>query len=540
MTFVETLVGAIGRRGPAPAVLEMHGARQVPTSGLTLLQLTNSIRVALARAGVVRGDRVALVARSSARWVAADLAILGEGAICVPLYVRQTPDELAAILDDCAPRLVLVDDAALEQTLSDAWGGSSPILLLEAACACEPTGAGPCDVAEDDVVTIIYTSGTSGTAKGVMLTRANVEFMVRTVAARLDALCGGRPEAVLHYLPFCFAGSRVMLWTQLWRGTPLTIASDPSRLVEEIPAASPTYFMNVPLVLERIRAGAERVVRETSSIGWSLYERGAQAFARNVLGGGSVADRAALALARKFVFTRIRAAIGPRLEFLVCGSAPLREETWRWFEMIGIPVLQVYGLTETTAIVTMDRPGEVVAGRVGRAIDGVACRLSDAGELQVRGPNVFAGYYGRPDETAAAFDDGWFRTGDQADVDESGAWRIIGRLRNLLVLSSGHNVPPEPREAELVAAARGAEHAVLLGHGRPFLTVLVSGETQPEDVQAALDHVNASVPHWERVRAFRIVPEPLSAENGLLTANGKLRRAEIEAAHAALVEEMYA
>jgi len=214
-------------------------------------------------------------------------------------------------------------------------------------------------------------------------------------------------------------------------------------------------------------------------------------------------------------------------------------ETQLYFMMLGIPVLQVYGLTETTAICTMDDPHQVEPGRVGPAINGVEMKLGENDEIVVRGPNVFPGYWNRPQETAQALRDGWFHTGDQGEVDATGNWSIIGRIKNLIVLGSGHNVAPEPIEDELLQALSGAQQVVLVGNGRGYLSAIVTGSITREQVQAALDAVNPQLPHYRQVRAFRIHAEAFSIDNGLLTANGKLKRDLIAARLKSEIEDMY-
>src|SRR5262249_47183492 len=209
---------------------------------------------------------------------------------------------------------------------------------------------------------------------------------------------------------------------------------------------------------------------------------------------------------------------------LICGSAPLTIETQLFFIMLGIPVLQVYGLTETTAICTMDDPRRVEPGRVGPAIEGIEVRLGENEEVLVRGPNVFPGYWNRPQETAKVLHDGWFHSGDQGEVDGTGNWKIIGRIKNLIVLGSGHNVAPEPIEDEILNRLPDAQQVVLVGNGRGYLSAVIAGQVAAEQAQDALDAVNAQMPHYKEVRAFHIHPEAFSIENGLLTANGKLKR----------------
>jgi long-chain acyl-CoA synthetase len=243
------------------------------------------------------------------------------------------------------------------------------------------------------------------------------------------------------------------------------------------------------------------------------------------------------------MFPAIRKSIGPSLRALICGSAPLAVETQLFFMMLGIPVLQVYGLTETTGICTMDDPLHVEPGRVGRAISGIEMTVDDNGEILVRGPNIFSGYWQRPVETAKALEGGWFHTGDQGEVDASGNWRITGRLKNLIILNSGYNIAPEPIEQALAARLPEVRQVVLLGNQRSFLTALVTtaptNGSEQGQIRSAIQAVNAGLPHYKQVRAFHVVPEPFSIENGLLTTNGKLKRDAIAARFAAEIEQLY-
>jgi long-chain acyl-CoA synthetase len=245
-------------------------------------------------------------------------------------------------------------------------------------------------------------------------------------------------------------------------------------------------------------------------------------------------------LASTVVFPTIRKKmIGPNLKALICGSAPLSLETQLYFMMLGIPVLQVYGLTETTAICTMDDPRRVEPGRVGPAIRGVEMKLVENDEIVARGRNIFPGYWNRPQETANTLRDGWFHTGDQGEVNTAGNWRIIGRVKNLIILGSGHNVAPEPIEDEVLQNLAGAQQVVLVGNGRGYLSAIVTGDVTREKVQSVLDDVNLRLPHYKQVRAFYLHPEVFSIESGLLTANGKLKRDLIAARLESEIEEMY-
>jgi long-chain acyl-CoA synthetase len=208
--------------------------------------------------------------------------------------------------------------------------------------------------------------------------------------------------------------------------------------------------------------------------------------------------------------------------------------------MLGIPILQVYGLTETTAICTMDDPRvPSEPGRVGVAIPGIEMIAGENDEIVVRGPNIFAGYWNRPEETAKVLRDGSFHTGDQGEVNSRGNWRISGRIKNLIILNSGHNVAPEPIEEKIAQHLPGAQQIVVLGNGRGYLSLLVTGSVDSKMVQAALDNVNSELPHYRQIRNFTILKEVLTPESGLLTAMGKIKRDAINAKFRNEIEQMY-
>lgn len=541
MTFIRRFHDILTSTDPRPLVSEVstQGIDEMTRQGFAML--TARARSGLVTAGIRPGDRVVLVGPNSRAWVAADLAILFEGGVSVPLYARQAADELAAMIADCGPALIVVAHDDLADLLTQA-GVTGPIITYDTLFEDGPRVAPIAPRAPDDVVTFVYTSGTSGTAKGAMITAANIDHMLKVTAHALDQFMGGaaNDDVVFHYLPFCFMGSRIVLWTTIWRETGIRVSSDLDHLVDEIGVASPHYFLNVPVLLERVRNGANASIATKSIVVEWLYARAQEAWSRHIDGGMRGLDERWFRLADRLIFSGIRKRFGPNLRFLICGSAPLSAETQSWFQMIGVPVYQVYGLTETTAIVTMDRPDQALPGTVGHAIPGAEVRLGDDDELQVRGPMIFPGYHHNPKASDEAFVDGWFRTGDQATIDEHGRIAIVGRVKNLLVPSSGHNIAPEPLEQVLLGAIDGAEQVVVVGHGRAFLTALVTGPARHGDIQRAVDALNAGLPHYKRIRAFHHDDAPLTHEDGLLTANGKLRRRAIEAHFAKAIEGMYA
>jgi len=547
MSFIDTLYENMERAGSRPLLIEIRGGQKVPTSGAELKQLTARVRGFLDDRKVAPGDRVALIAHNAVRWAACDLAILGAGAIVVPMYDRQAPSELVGMLKNCECKLVLADTAQLAKELTDAFVAAGTtelpeIAIFETIFAHAPLEAAPVQRVGSDRVTMIYTSGTSGEPKGVLYTADNVAFMLKRTEDGLREMVGKRstPDQVFHYLPLCFAGSRIQLWTQLYRGNPLMLSTDLTNLVAEMGIADPHYYLNVPAVLERIKTGVGNKVKERGGVAWALYTAALAANERLEKGKASPVDKLVLEIAKRVVFPKIKQQIGKSLEFLICGSAPLSEETQRWFYLVGIPVYQVYGLTETTAIVTMDRLGLAKPGYVGRAIDGVELKVTDEGELVCRGPNIFPEYWKRPDATAMAIRDGWFHSGDMAELTPAGDLKIVGRLKDLLVPESGHNVAPGPIEEKLAAYCEGAQHVMVVGHARPYLSVIVTGPVSDAVVQAAIDKVNEELPHYRRLRRFLVAREPFTIENGLLTANQKLKRGAVEKRYADQIQGMYA
>jgi len=543
--FLERIFRRLAEAPNTRFLQEVRGGKGPSASGSELLSLIAQARAFLRSAGLKRGDRCALHAGNSVRWVAADLAIIAEGLIAVPLYSRQAASEVAAMLRDCSPTLVISGDASLGDAIAREWPEHPRIAALDevfdATKSASTPPEPPVPLTSKDPATIIYTSGTSGEAKGVILTVGNLDHMLRCTNERLNDLMVGYSgqDHVFHYLPFCFAGSWILLLTSLLRGSLLSMATDLSKLAEDMRSASPHYFLNVPVLLERMRTGVDEQIRKTGGVVHAIYEHAKEAWFRRRMGDES-ASKFWIWVANLLVFPTVRKKmIGGNLRGLICGSAPLAVETQLYFTMLAIPVLQVYGLTETTAICTMDRPGRVEPGFVGPAIPEVEMKLGEQDEILVRGPNIFAGYWNRTVATAQAMRDGWFHTGDQGEVNKAGNWRIIGRLKNLIVLSSGHNVAPEPIEDMILHLLPDAQQVVLVGHGKPFVGAVVTGDVTRDEVNEALEIANPQWPHYKRVRSFLIHPEPFSVENGLLTANGKLRRDAISARLQAQIEEMY-
>jgi len=550
MLFLEEIFASLERNGDVVVLQELRDGQLTSLTGRQLLSHVQVARAYLRRLRLKNGDRCALLAPNSMLWVAMDLAITAEGLTAVPLYARQAPAELVAMMKDCWPSVIACGEQSLADSIVEAWPEAPPHFCFENVFT---SARGPVEnpslaVKDEDVVAVIYTSGTSGDAKGVMLTAANVGYMLSCTSGRLDQLMGAGPkktppgrDAVFHYLPLCFAGSWILMLTCLLRASKLTLNTDLAKIAADMRLTAPDYFLNVPALLERMRKAVDEQLWKTGGFPLKVYTKAKGAWVRRQEGKARAGDTVWLGFANRLVFPTIRKKmIGRNLRALICGSAPLNIETQLFFMMLGIRVLQVYGLTETTAICTMDDPdGQVIPGRVGPAIAGVEMKIGENDEIVVCGPNIFSGYWQRSEESAKVLRDGWFHTGDQGEVDAKGNWKIVGRIKNLIILGSGHNIAPEPIEDKILRELPGAIQVVIVGNGRGYLAALVTGNVNSEKIQAVLDLVNPSLPHYRQVRAFHLIGEAFTIESGLLTANGKLKRDLIAEHFRSEIDAMY-
>jgi len=541
--FVGDIFSQLQAAANTRILAEIRDGKITGVTGGELLELIRKARTFVASKGLQRGDRCGLLAANSIRWVAMDLALMAQGLIVVPLYSRQAPAELVTMMKDSTPSLVCCGDAALRDAIRQSWTEAPPHYLLDEIFAgVDGAQVERPQMGRDDPVTIIYTSGTSGEAKGVVLSAANVGFMLDRTAERLGELMSGSTgqDRIFHYLPFTFAASWIALLTFLKRRSLVTINTDLAKIASDMRTVAPDYFLNVPQLLERMRRAVDEQLWQTGGVAQAIYSRAKAAWVRKQEKESKPGDTLWLELATLLVFPAIRKKmIGKNLKALICGSAPLSAETQLYFLMLGIRVLQVYGLTETTAICTMDDPNRVEIGYVGPAIPGMEMKLEENDEIVVHGPNIFSGYWNRPEQTAEVLRDGWFYTGDQGETSAAGNWRIAGRIKNLIILGSGHKISPEPIEDALAKLLPEAQQVVVVGNGRGYLSALLTGSVTSEKVQAALDAVNPEMPHYKQVRAFTVLAQVFSIENGSLTVNGKLKRDLIAARMKNEIDDMY-
>lgn len=544
--FLDNIFAELQKAADRVVLREVRGEQFISVSGRELLQLVAQARGFLRQSGLQPGERCALLGVNSIQWAALDLALMAESIVVVPLYSRQASADLAAMMKDCGAKLLLAGDGTLAESIAQAW----PEMPMRAtfdevygkSFAGKDVSEPPIERAASTLARIIYTSGTSGEPKGVCLNVGNVNHMLGCTTGWMDRLEKNdrEPIRVFQYLPFNFAASWIVMMSCLSRETVLTLSTDLNRVADEIRISAPNYFFNVPTLLVRVSRGVEEAMGKRGAAIQMIYRKARAAWRRKVAGESRGGDRFWLLLGRKIIFSKIRARFGSNLSGLVCGSAPLAPETQEFFAMLSIPIWQVYGLTETCGICTMDDPRIVSElGRVGQSIPGIEMVTGENEEILVRGANIFPGYWNRPEETARVMKDGWFHSGDQGEANSRGNWRITGRIKNLIILNSGHNVAPEPIEEKIAQHLPGAQQVVIVGNGRGYLSALVTGTVKEPDVQAALDVVNQDLPHYRQVRNFTLLAEPFTPEDGLLTANGKVRRDAINAKFSHVIEQMY-
>lgn len=538
----------------------------------------SELAMGLVEAGVEPGDRVAILGETSHLWVAADLAVLSVGAVTVGLYPTLTGPQLAALLEHSGAKAILIDSSALLDKLQP-YFDRLPALLLRFALRpglglpMAPRRAAPpgwldrrvAAVPEDALATLVYTSGTTGEPKGVMLHHRHFVAVVRSSEAALPLAPGDRSVV---FLPLAHSLQRFALYRGLAEGVVGYFAPSIEALPVTLETARPQVLLSVPRMLEKIKSSAEATAARRGPKAARVYawavDIGLQhaAFTREGR-RPPLALRAQRRAAEALVFRKIKAKLGGALEMVISGGAALHPEVGAWFEAIGVPVREGWGLTETCAPATTNRRERHALGTVGPAMPGVEVRVAPDGELMVRSPGNFSGYWRDPEATAAAFDaDGFFYTGDLGSMDRDGFFRITGRKKDIIVTAGGKNVAPNPIEADLLGGFIG--QAVVIGDERPYLVALLTldleqAEAQaqgagwpggPEDwlsqpalraaVAARVEATNASRAPFEQIKRWRLLARPFTVEAEEMTPSLKLRRAQIAARRAAELEQLYA
>ena len=554
----------------------------IPISAGELYGNVRALARTLESVGVRAGDRVVLMSENRWEWAVADFATLALGAVDVPLYTNTPPDQLGYMLNDSGAKVAIL--STREQFKKLAGAGEMPVLehvivmedaAIEGASRFTDAIAGWEDlqqrdeafdgqlrsVAGDALATIIYTSGTTGQPKGVRLTHENLASNINVTTDEM----GFTPEdSALSFLPLSHVTARHLDYAFLCHGALVAYCPKIEKLQAALQAVRPTIFLAVPRVYEKIRQGVEGKAGQSPVrsrlLRWAL-RTGRRNRAAVLRGEAPVSPL--WKLANALVYSKIRAAFGGRVATYAAGGAPLGVETAGWFADAGIRILEGYGMTETSPVVAVATPKHYRFGSVGLPVPNIEVRFAGDGELEVRGPSVFASYWNRDQDTAESFDgDGWFRTGDIGKL-EDGYLVITDRKKELLKTSGGKLIAPQPIESKLKANGL-VGHAAMVGDRRKFAAVLISpnfpelerwakGKGVPAadhlslvadkavraEYKRIVDEVNRSLAHFETIKKVHVVPDEWSVEEGDLTPSMKLKRRVVEGKYKDAIAAMY-
>jgi len=562
-------------------MLQRQALGWVPISSTEIYRGVVGVARALESWRVGKGDRVAILSENRPEWTIVDFAALALGAVTVPVYSTQTAEQTAFLLNDSGPRVIAVSTKhQLEKVLSiQRHTPVERIMVMDAvetAHAVQVQGLmlrGPAGVdsefdarartiGPDDLATIIYTSGTTGTPKGAMLTHGN---MASNIARSLEGFSlGAKEEVSVSFLPLSHVTARHVDFALLYRGVVLAYCSDIARLAQVLAEVQPVIFVAVPRVYEKIR---QQVILKAAGFPLSAVYRWALSVGRAHRAEtltGTRPTAVSWRIANRLVFSKVRSGMGGKAEEFISGGAPLGRELAEWYADIGIPIHEGYGLTETSPVIAVNTPAAHKLGTVGKPLPNVEVRIAGDGEVLVRGPSIFKGYWNRPEETQAAFVDGWFKTGDIGQIDNEGFLSITDRKKDLIKTSGGKFIAPQPIENSLklnpligtavVFGDRRKFPAVLIAPNFPALenwaranqVEFVSRETlvANTEVQAMyesiVEELNRNLARFEKLKRVLVVPEELSAADGTLTHTFKVRRRGIEERYRTLIDEMYA
>src|SRR5712671_3911275 len=498
--------------------------------------------------GLAQGERIALCLKNGIHWVAADQGALGLGLVVVPLYVDDNPENVAWCLENSGARLLVVESSRMAYALQ----GVAASLPRVVCCAADPGSAHDAVEAvlprqapsfeaaplEDGALaTICYTSGTAGRPKGVMLTHGNI---LANVAACERLRLARSDDVFLSLLPLSHMFERTGgYYLPLAIGAKVTYARSVSQLAEDLASERPTVMFAVPRVFEKFAARVNEALAK-SPAKKRLFDLVVAAGGRAERREAGLADRIVLALARGRVAGPVLARLGGRMRLAVLGGAPLDPSIAWLFLGLGLPVLQGYGMTEASPVISVNGMADNVPESVGAPLDNVEVRIAANGELLARGPSVMKGYWSNPEASAKSLDrEGWLHTGDLAEIRE-GKIFIRGRLKDVLVLSNGEKLPPQ--DVELAILGDGVfEQGILIGEGRPFLMlVTVTRETDEKSLIRRANERLKRFPRYIRVRRVVATREPWTVENGLLTPTLKVRRERVQEKFRAEIERAYA
>jgi long-chain acyl-CoA synthetase len=506
--------------------------------------------------GLSLGDRVCLLANTRWEWIACDVGILMAGGVTVPIYQSNTPDQVDYIVTDSGSKIVIVEDPAQRAKVGAATGartvmmngrvdGVTTLAELRAEgqkwIAAHPGALekGWEEIRPEHIFTIVYTSGTTGPPKGVVLTHKNIAFECKALEHVLSI---DESDEQLLFLPLAHIFARILEWTAISRGCVTAFAEGIPELIANMKEVRPTFMGAVPRVYEKaymkIQAGFDEKRKSPAGktiIDWALSV-GRQLSREQQAGRAPTLPLAIQArLANRLVFEKVQATFGGRLRYFLSGGAPLAREIAELFHATGILILEGYGLTETTASTNLNRPNAYKFGTVGQAIPGSEVKIAADGEVLMRGDNILREYFGKPEATREAIDaEGWFHSGDIGVIDEDGYLRITDRKKDIIVTAGGKNVAPQNLEGALKAACPYVSQVMVHGDKRPYLVALVtvneeilkaSGQSDAKAIiQAAVDKLNSQLPSYETIKKIAVLPQDFTQETGELTPTLKVKR----------------
>jgi long-chain acyl-CoA synthetase len=536
----------------------------------------------LIAAGVEPGDRIALMSATRYEWTLIDYAIWAAGAVTVPVYETSSAEQVEWILGDSAARAVFAETSrhaevigSLRERLPDlgeTWqiDGLDALTAGGSQVSDEQLAGHRAARTADDLATIIYTSGTTGRPKGCQLSHRNLLADVRNAVAIAPEIFDTAASTLL-FLPLAHSFARIIQVGCLESGAVLGHWPDPSTLTRGLPEFQPSFLLAVPRVFEKVYNSAQQQAGASGAKSRIFQAAVATAIAwsqsRDASAGGRPGPGLRLrhGLFDRLVYAKLRAAVGGRIQFAVSGGAPLGDRLGHFFRGAGITVLEGYGLTETSAATSVNRPSRNKIGTVGQPLPGVSIRIADDGEILIQGQNVFPGYWRNEAATAEVLDaDGWLHTGDLGALDEEGFLQVTGRKKELIVTAGGKNVAPAVLEDRLRAHPLISQ-CMVVGDGRPYIACLVTLDvealghwkqqhgkpagatvadlaTDPDltaEIQGAVDEANKAVSRAESIRRFRVLTVDFTEESGHLTPSLKIRRGVVAKDFAADIDALY-